>query len=406
MVVRFRIACLVLTAFTFILVSNTLAIADITDNDVITAKAYVLMDADSGKVLKASNEHLQLPPASMTKLMTLVLTMEALENGKVNKNDQVITSEHAWEMDGTTLYLAPGEVMSLDDMLMGIALGSANDASVAVAEYLTGSENNFVAQMNQKAMDLGMKDTYFQNVSGLPAKGHYSSAYDMAVLAKYALAHTRITDYTSLKQCNLRQGKSILYNTNKLLWRYQGADGLKTGYTTEAKHCLIATAKRDNLRLIAVVMACPQMGGHLKDAMALLDYGFDHYTCKSLLAKGSICGTVKVEGGVIDNIEAITADEVASIYLKGQEKKLKSQINLNSSIKVPVKRGQKLGEVLIFNDKELLKKVDAVAVRDVPMASTAGPITQILRGYVFIILLLMAAAFYFMRKGRFIIRGK
>ena len=222
------------------------------------------MDADSGKVLKASNEHLQLPPASMTKLMTLVLTMEALENGKVNKNDQVITSEHAWEMDGTTLYLAPGEVMSLDDMLMGIALGSANDASVAVAEYLTGSENNFVAQMNQKAMDLGMKDTYFQNVSGLPAKGHYSSAYDMAVLARYALAHTRITDYTSLKQCNLRQGKSILYNTNKLLWRYQGADGLKTGYTTEAKHCLIATAKRDNLRLIAVVMACPQMGGHLK----------------------------------------------------------------------------------------------------------------------------------------------
>ena len=228
----------------------------------------------------------------------------------------------------------------------------------------------------------------------------------MAMLARYALTHTRITDYTSLKQCNLRQGKSILYNSNKLLWRYEGADGLKTGYTTEAKHCLIATAKRNNLRLIAVVMASPQMGGHLKDATALLDYGFDNYTCKSLLAKGYVCGTVKVEGGVIDNIEAITADEVASIYLKGQEKKLKSQIKLNSSIKVPVKRGQKLGEVLIFNDKELLKKVDAVADRDVPMASTARPITRIPRGYVFIILLLMAPAFHLMRKGYFIIRGK
>lgn len=396
MEVKSRIACLVLITFIFILASNGPVIANDTNTDTITAKAYVLMDADSGKILKAKNEHMQLPPASMTKLMTLVLALEAIKNGKVNKNDQVVSSQHAYEMDGTQLYLEPGEVMSFDNMLMGMALSSANDASVAVAEHLAGSEDKFITQMNQKASDLGMKDTHFKNANGLPAKNHYSSAYDMAVLARYALAHSSITDYTSVKQYQLYHRK--LKNSNKLLWWYQGADGLKTGYTTEAQHCLAATAKRDGLRLITVVMFCTQKDGHFKDTIELLDYGFNHYSCKSLLAKGYVCGTTKVIGGVTDNIKVVTGTEVTSIYVKGQEKKLRSQIKLNSEIKAPVKQGQKLGEIAIYNDHDLIKKVDAVAARAVLRSSSIGQIGHSHLGYGLIILLLLAATYYYRKR--------
>lgn len=396
MVVKFRMACLVLITFIFILLSNNLVIADNEDTDAITAKAYVLMDADSGKILKAKNEHIRLAPASTTKLMTLLLALGAIRNGKVNKNDQVISSQHAHEMDGTQLYLKPGEAMRFDDMLMGIALSSANDASVAVAEHIAGSEKEFVKQMNQKADNLGMKDTYFKNASGLPAKGHYSSAYDMTLLARYALAHSDILRYTSVKQYELQHKQ--LKSSNKLLWWYQGADGLKTGYTTEAQHCLIATAKREGLRLITVVMFCPQNNGHFKDSMELLDYGFNHYSSKSLMAKGYVCGTTKVVGGVADKVEAIAGTEVTSIYAKGQEKKIRSQIKLNSSIKAPVKRGQKLGEIEIYNDQELLKKVDAVAARNVIRSSTSEQIIGYPVVYVVIISLIVAAIYYYRRK--------
>jgi D-alanyl-D-alanine carboxypeptidase (penicillin-binding protein 5/6) len=387
MVFKFRVAFLVLITFTFILVSNSLVIAD-NNIDMITAKAYVLMDADSGKTLQAKNEHMKLSPASLTKLMTLLLALEAIKSGKVNKNDQVVSSQHAYEMDGTQLHLKPGEVMNLENMLMGMALNSANDASVAVAEHLAGSEEKFVVQMNQRARSLGMKDTNFKNASGLPAKGHYSSAYDMAVLARYAITHSDITNYTSIKQYQLYNRK--LKNSNKLLWQYPGADGLKTGYTTEAQHCLTATAKRDNLRLITAVMFCPQPDGHFKDSIELLNYGFNRYSCKSLLAKGYVCGTAKVLGGVTDKIEAITNTKVTSIYVKGQGNKLRSEVKLKARIKAPVKKGQKLGEILVYNDQELIKRVDAVAARDIVRSSSIDP-----GGYVLIILLLLAAAYYF-----------
>jgi D-alanyl-D-alanine carboxypeptidase (penicillin-binding protein 5/6) len=250
--------------------------------------------------------------------------------------------------------------------------------------------------MNNKAMELGMKDTQFKNVSGLPSTNHYSSAYDMAVLARYALNHSNIIEYTSVKQYQLFHRN--LKNSNKLLWQYQGADGLKTGYTSEAQHCLTATANRNGLRLITVVMGCSQKDGHFKDSVKLLDYGFNHYSSKSLMKKGYVCGTIKVIGGTINNIKAITSSEVKSIYAKGRENKFRTQIKLYSNIKEPVKKGQKLGEILIFNERELIKKADAVAAQDVLRSGLSLQITGFSLVYGSIALLLLAGTYYFYRR--------
>ncbi|HEX3011267.1 MAG TPA: D-alanyl-D-alanine carboxypeptidase family protein, partial [Syntrophomonadaceae bacterium] len=218
------------------MISGPLAVkADTLD---VKAESYILMDADSGKVICAKNEHKKLPPASMTKLMTLILAVEALEEGKASLKDKVVTSENAWKMGGSQIYLEPGETMTYEDMLISIAVGSANDACVAVAEHLEGTHQEFVKKMNEKAKFLGLKDTHFINSYGLPANDHYTSAYDMAVMARYALKYPKLLELTSIKEYNLRQGEFKLFNTNKLLWWYQGADGFKTGWTNEAKYCL------------------------------------------------------------------------------------------------------------------------------------------------------------------------
>ncbi|MDD4802691.1 MAG: D-alanyl-D-alanine carboxypeptidase, partial [Syntrophomonas sp.] len=251
----------------------------------VKADAYVLMDADSGQILAAENENKHLPPASMTKLMTLILGVEALESGKVDLKEKVITSENAWGMGGSQIYLAPGESMTYEEMLISIATRSANDACVAVSEHLEGTHKGFVERMNDKVRDLALKDTNFVNAYGLPAEGHYSSAYDMAIIARHALSHPRILEYTSIKEYNIRQGSYKLYNTNKLLWWYEGADGFKTGWTNEAKYCLVSTVKRDGLRLISVVMGSPEAKGHFRDSMELYNYGFAKYAYKSFFTR-------------------------------------------------------------------------------------------------------------------------
>lgn len=284
----------------------------------VEAESYVLMDADSGKVLLAKNEHKRLPPASMTKLMTMILAAQDLEEGKVSVKDKVITSEEAWKMGGSQIYLEPGEEMTFEDMMIAIAVGSANDASVAVAEHLEGTHKNFVDRMNKQAKMLGLKNTHFVNSYGLPAENHYTSAYDMAVMARYALQYTKILEYCSIKEYNLRQGEFKLFNTNKLLWWYEGTDGFKTGWTNEAKYCLTATAKRDGLRLIGAVMASPKQHGNHRDMMKLFNYGFAKYAYKSFFSRGSVCGVVQVGKGIGDSVEVIAEDDVGAIVEKGQ----------------------------------------------------------------------------------------
>ena len=370
-----KIGLMVILVFLISLFNPGMLYADTVD---AKAEAYVLMDADSGKVLLAANEHKRLAPASMTKLMTLMLAVEDLQNGKVSLKDKVVTSEEAWKMGGSQIYLAPGEEMTYEDMLIAIAVGSANDACVAVAEHLEGTHKNFVERMNREAKMLGLKDTHFVNANGLAASGHYSSAYDMAVMARHALNCPKILEYTSIKEYKLRQGEFVLYNTNKLLWWYQGADGFKTGWTNEAKYCLTATAKRDGLRLIGVVMASPEKHGNFRDAMKLFNYGFARYSFKNITPRGTVCGAVKVGKGIRENVEVFTEDDVGAIVKKGDEKKIKAELDLPDYIDAPVKKGQKLGEYLVYNDGQLYKKVNLLATQDVPRGGLIKQIKKML----------------------------
>ncbi len=366
---------LLICLYIFLPVSE-FAIAETIDLNSITATSYVLMDAESGKVLKSRLPHQKLPPASTTKLMTMLLTLEAIGQGKVNQTDLVTASRKASEMEGSRIYLEVGETMNMDDLLKSMALASANDASVAVAENISGSEASFVTQMNSKAKEIGMQDSHFANVSGMPAQGHYSSSYDLALLAKYTLAHTEILQYTSLKQHTLRNGTFPIYNGNKLLWQYAGTDGLKNGYTSEAGNCLITTAKRGHLRLIVVVLGCPLKGSQTSDTMRLLDYGFEHYDALNLVPEGEICGTVKVKAGEAKEVAVVLPKEVNAIYAKSDGINFTRRLELPDKLAAPVTKGQIIGEMQVFSNHKLLLTVDLIAANDIRHLSLLGRLAR------------------------------
>ncbi len=331
----------------------------------LNSKAWVLVDADSGDTLLAYNEHEQRPPASMTKLMVLLLAAEDMENGTVSPADIVTASERAYSMGGSQIYLEIDEQMSLHDLLMAVAVESANDAAVAVAEYLGGTVEHFVARMNVRAQELGMDDTHFENCNGLPAEGHVSSAYDMSRLALEAVRHPKILEYTSLEEASLRDNTKIIYNTNKLLGNYEGMDGLKTGWTTEAGNCLTGTALRDGLRLITVVMGGDRDQSQFTDTAALLDYGFAKYAYRSYYGRDNACASVPVGKGRADAVEAVAVEEVGISYEKAEEDTLSYSVVTVPSVTAPVKKGDKVGEVSIFAGGECKKTIDLVAAEDV-----------------------------------------
>lgn len=376
MIAKKLLPCLLSLIFILSLTGPVLASNDLEN---VKAEAYILTDADSGQVLLAKNEHKRLPPASMTKLMTLLLAVEAMEEGRVSLKEKVVTSEYAANMGGSQIYLAPGEEMTFEDMLIAIAVGSANDASVAVGEKLEGSNKAFVAKMNAKAKQLGMKNTHFVNANGLHADDHYTSAADMAILARKALKHPRILEYTAIKEYPLRDGKFILYNTNKLLWWYKGADGFKTGRTEEAKNCLTSTVKQDGLRLISVVMASPETRGHFRDSMQIYNYGFAKYAYKIFVPQDSVAGMVTVGKGSQDKVEAVAAQDAGSIFEKGEKAKITNKKVLLKYVDAPVKKGQKLGEVQIYKNGKEHKSIDLVANVDI---KRGGVIKQIKKMFV------------------------
>lgn len=359
------LSCAVMVAVFFWLMPQR-AYADVVD---ITAESAILMDADSGQVLYEKNADKRLPPASMTKLMTLILAVEAIEEGRVKPDDKVVASENAWRLGGSQIYLEPQEEMTYQDLLVAIAVGSANDACVAIAEHLDGSHEAFVERMNQKAKELGLRNTHFANSYGLPAEGHLTTARDMAVMARYALTFPRILEYTSIKEYDLRGGEFKLYNTNKLLWWYKGVDGFKTGWTNEARYCLVSTAKRGDLRLIAVVMGCEKPRSNFKDTMALYNYGFARYSYHLFVERGGVCGKVQVGKGKADQVEVVAKENIGTLCLKGEEKKITYRKKMADYANAPVLKGQKLGEAWVYRDNQLVKKVDLVAARKVQKAS-------------------------------------
>lgn len=330
-----------------------------------TAKAAVLLEPSTNMVIYDKESDKRLPMASVTKLMTLLLAAEAVERGELKLEDKVVTSENAWEMGGSQVYLEPGEEMSLWEMLTAVGLQSANDASVAVAEHIAGSEEAFVQAMNEKVKELGLVNTNFVNCHGLTADNHYTSAYDMAEILKEGLKYPLFSQITSMKEADLRGGLFKLWNTNKLLWWYNGADSGKTGWTEAADYCLVSSAERDGLRMICVVLGTAEPESHFRESSKLLDYGFARYKAVNMAEKGAVVGTVKVGKGQAEHVEAQTAEKVSVVTPKGEEKGLEAKAELQDLLDAPVQAGQIVGSYIITKDGQEVKRVDLLAGGDV-----------------------------------------
>lgn len=324
----------------------------------IDAKSVILIEESTGNVLYESNPDEQLPIASVTKVMTMLLIMEAVDSGKITLDDMVTVSENAMSYGGSTMFLEAGEQLTVNDMMKGIAVASANDGCVAMAEYLAGSESAFVDMMNQRAKELGMENTHFMNTNGLDEDNHYSSARDVAIMSRELIKHKTIFNYTSIWMDTLRGGKFQLANTNKLIRFYEGANGLKTGSTSKALCCLSATAKRDDMQLIAVVLGAPTSAKRFSSAKALLDYGFANYSVNTQVTAGDEIERVHVEKGVVDEVGAVAAESYMALVKKGEESNIEREVIIDENIEAPLEVGEKIGTVKFMRDGELLAQVD------------------------------------------------
>ena len=330
----------------------------------------VLIEQNSGKVLYDHHMHEKLKPASVTKVMTILLIMEALDSGKITLDTQIPCSENARSMGGSQIWLDTRESLTVNEMLKAICVVSANDCTVAMAEYLAGSEEGFVLQMNQKAQALGMKDTTFKNCHGIDEDGHETSAYDISLMSRELLInHPSITNYTTIWMDSLRDGKSQLVNTNKLIRNYKGATGLKTGSTSLALYNLSASATRDDLSLIAVVMKAPTTKIRFSEAQKLLDYGFSTYSYREFGKKNDVVKSLTVAKGTLKNVNAILENSTGALVKKGQEKNLVQNVNLADTLQAPIVRGQTLGEITYSLNGEVVGRSNIVAEKVIPQGS-------------------------------------
>jgi serine-type D-Ala-D-Ala carboxypeptidase (penicillin-binding protein 5/6) len=337
------------------------------------AKSAVLIERDTGTVLYNKNSNEMLPPASMTKIMTMLLVMEAIDLGKIKWDEKVRTSEYAASMGGSQIFLEPGEEMTTEEMLKGIAIGSANDASVAMAERIAGSEDAFVEMMNAKVKELGLKNTVFKNVTGLPEDGHYSTAHDMAVMAKELLKYEGITKFTGTYEAYLREQsdkKFWLVNTNRLVRFYPGVDGLKTGFTNEAKYCLTATAEKDGMRVIAVVFGAPTSKERNAQISKMLDYAFAQYETHPMYERNFSVGEVKVSKGSESKVQALTSEPISLLTKKGEKvDDVKKEITYLKDLKAPIEKGQTIGTLKLVKNGETLVSSPLVAQASIKEAN-------------------------------------
>ena len=322
----------------------------------------VLIEQNSGRVLYDHNMHQKLRPASVTKVMSLLLIMEAIDSGRLSYTDKIPCTEEAAAMGGSQIWLDVREELTVDEMLKAICVVSANDCTVAMAEYLAGSQEAFVAQMNDKAKELGMNDTTFKNCHGIDEDGHETSAYDIALMSRELLTkHPDITKYTTIWMDSLRDGKSELVNTNKLIRNYKGATGLKTGSTSIALYNLSASATRDDLSLIAVVMNAPTTKIRFAEAEKLLDYGFNNFQYSKFANANDILKTISVEKGVKDNIELAYENSAGALIKKGESKNVEQTINIPDKISAPINKGDVVGNIVYTVDGNEISRVNIIA---------------------------------------------
>lgn len=360
---------LVLFIISFFIIGNICnAAEDIAPN----SKSAVLMEMSTGKVLYEKNSHEKLPPASMTKVMSMLLVMEAIDNGTLKLSDEVQISENAASMGGSQVFLEAGETYPVEELLKGVAIASGNDAVVALAEKVSGSVDSFVEKMNQRASELGMKDTVYKNPHGLDAEGHITTAHDMSIVAKELLKHEKILEYTSVYEYYMKKpdnSTTWLVNTNKLVRFYNGVDGLKTGFTSEAKYCLTATGKKNDMRLITVVMGAETSELRSSDTVKMLNYGFNGYKLNVLMEKGKILKEINVKKGVKEKV-GLTLIADATDLLKNDNAKKEYTYDIKiDSLEAPLNKGEKVGTVKIIDQEgTLIKEADVTVTENIKKA--------------------------------------
>ena len=331
----------------------------------INAKSSILIEQSTMEVLYENNADEQLPIASITKIMTMILITEAIDSGAISMQDMVPVSERAMSMGGSTMFLEAGEELSVYEMLKGIAVASANDGCVAMAEFLSGSVEEFVNQMNKKAQELGMTNTHFVNTNGLDAPEHYSSARDVAIMSAELLKHEEIFEFTTIWTDKMHDGKFDLANTNKLIRFYPGANGLKTGSTSQALCCLAGSAERDGMQLIAVVLGAPTSNDRFSGARTLLDYGFASYAVDKPVSQGDEMAKIPVKKGKSDSVEAICKEDFSYLLPKSKKGMCEMSLTLNEELKAPVNEGDVVGKATFTLDGAVIGEVDITAAQTV-----------------------------------------
>lgn len=357
-----KIVFILISLFSFLFIKNVSAV-----EMEISAKSAILVDFNTGKVLYSKNENEPLAMASMTKVMSMLLIMEKIDDGSLKYDDIVEISTESSSMGGSQIFLNPGDKYKVIDLLKGVAMASANDAVVALAEKTYGSKEHFIEAMNKKAESLGLKNTHFVNVHGLDEEGHYSSAYDMSVMARELLKHEKILDFTRVYEEYLTKpdGSQIwLVNTNKLVRFYDGVDGLKTGFTKNAGYCLTATGKKNNLRLISVVMGEESIEKRSSDTVKLLNYGFNTFKVNLIKNKSEILGKVNVQKGKKENVDVVLVNDLIEL-LNASDKPSNYKFKiLVDKITAPVKKGDVIGKVKVLNDNGILISQVDITVND------------------------------------------
>ena len=352
----------------------------------VNGRSALLMEVSTGKVLYEKNADEALPPASVTKIMTLLIIYDSVSSGKIKWDDTVSVSEHAASMGGSQIFLEPGEKQTVADLTKSIAIASANDAAVAMAEFIGGSEDSFVSLMNERAKNLGMKNAVFKNACGLDTDGHVMSARDIALMSRELMLNYP-TKYTTTWQDTIthttKKGSSEfgLTNTNKLIKQYADATGLKTGSTGKALYCLSGSAKRDGMELIAVIMAAPDPKVRFKEVMKMLDYGFANYAIKQGEAEGTKKGEVTVYKGAADKVDAVIKGSVSVLTAKGESAELESKAELCEAVNAPVKKNDKLGTLVYFSGGKEVGRCDLVAAEDVEKAGFLHNAAELLRDW-------------------------
>lgn len=365
------------------LTSPVYAINTLTDDDIdISAPSAILMEKVTGEVIYDKNSHERLPPASVTKVMTMLLIVEAVERGDISLDDTVIASERAASFGGSCVFLEEGEKMSVAEMLKCICVVSANDCAVAMAEYLCGSEQAFVARMNDRARELGLKDTNFKNCTGLfDDDEHYTSAYDIAVMSRELIRHDMIKDYTTIWMDTIRGGEFGLSNTNKLVYYYDGCTGLKTGFTEKAMYCLSATAEREGVEYIAVIMHADTIDKRNNDAKALLSYGFANYRLMPLRSP-NVLPPVRVTLGSADSVQPVYDGAEAALVPKSGAGEVSYELDLPDTLPAPVEKGQQIGTLRVVSDGKELYSVKLLADSSVARASFGRTLLELVKSYV------------------------